>query len=41
MFEYSTDIMTPRNGLESMSRYGLWEGGRRIKWFDINKEEDL
>ena len=21
-------------------RYGLWEGGARIKWFKINKEED-
>ena len=34
-------MMTPRNQLETQSRYGMWDGGRRIQWFTINKEEDL
>ena len=39
--EYCSEAMTPRNHLETASRYGLWEGGRRLKWFAINKDEDL
>jgi len=39
--EYSTAAMTPRNQMETTSRYGYWEGGRRIKWFDVNHEESL
>ena len=39
--EYETNMMTPRNHLEITSKYGLWEGGRRIKWFTVTKDEDL
>lgn len=34
-------IMNASGSVRKRNMYGVWEAGRRIKWFDIDKDDNI